>query len=344
MSKPIGTNVERLRYWQGQKLLSRDFRDQVEYQAQLRWWHNRALHNTFGVRYGLTVSGVTEGGEFTGVSVTCGLAYDCYGRELILQTARKLPRHPLTESRTPMTLLLRYKETSRFPRKKDLPDVCPNAIETADLLWKPTAGVELEDGVPLARTVYDIGAGGAISLIIDPGFRTQVSRPLARPRIESGATIAGDTQWEIWSENLLGLTKRIQQVPLGVQVSIDTSAAGFTRAPCYFAWLQGSLWNQSNIEFFPVPLTHIDKASPTGFRFRMWMPMINALLGSRVRSANNNNRAVALREAQPHGFETEFVNFARRQKLYVCWIGIGEMPAVGCEEPEECVCHTVSED
>src|ERR1043165_4464539 len=81
--------LQRLKYWQGQKLLSRDFRDQTSYQAQLRWWHNRALHNSYGVSYGL---GVTL--DATRVTIEPGVAYDCYGRELILQTTKEIPLPP----------------------------------------------------------------------------------------------------------------------------------------------------------------------------------------------------------------------------------------------------------
>ena len=30
---------------------------------------------------------------------------------------------------------------------------------------------------------------------------------------------------------------------LGLQVKVDTSAAGFTQTPCYFVWLSGDLWS-----------------------------------------------------------------------------------------------------
>src|ERR1035438_517824 len=49
--------LERLRYWQGQMLRSRDFRDDGAIEAQRRWWHNRALHAAFGINYGLQVAG-----------------------------------------------------------------------------------------------------------------------------------------------------------------------------------------------------------------------------------------------------------------------------------------------
>ena len=111
MYKPDSIEPQRLRYWQGQMLKSRDFRDQATVVAQLRWWHNRALHNAYGVREGLTVTPV-EGRKF--VRVMCGVAYDCYGRELILQTTREIPL-PATG---PQTLLIRYRETAQFPREE----------------------------------------------------------------------------------------------------------------------------------------------------------------------------------------------------------------------------------
>src|SRR4030095_3370535 len=130
MSIPKQVELERLRYWHGQRLRSRDFRDQTAIEAQLRWWHNRALHNTFGVSLGLRVSPVPASGSLTAVRVTCGLAYDCFGRELILQDTREIPV-PTPPPRQgnlqvpPMTLLLRYKDSAQFLQRNDLASVCP---------------------------------------------------------------------------------------------------------------------------------------------------------------------------------------------------------------------------
>jgi hypothetical protein len=43
--------------------------------------------------------------------------------------------------------------------------------------------------------------------------------------------------------------------------------------------------------------------------------MLLTLLGSRVRVANQD-------------FAEEFINFARQQKLYVCWLGIQPTPII----------------
>ena len=105
------------------------------------------------------------------------------------------------------------------------------------------------------------------------------------------------------------------------------------RGALLFAWLQGELWKQSNVEFFPVPFQHIDYVSTRQFRFRLWLPRMFGMLGSRFRLMNQD-------------FATEFLNFARRQHLYVCWLGIQPMKDVVVEDdsPEEFDCRTVNED
>jgi hypothetical protein len=396
MATPIQTEIERLRYWQGQKLGSRDFRDQALIEAQLRWWHNRALHNAFGVSRGLQVTRVPDADAFTALSVARGLAYDCYGRELLLQTAREIQR-PVTATPPParMTLLLRYKETAEYLSKKEMmasgaPAACASSPETAVLLWKSSSEVSLSDGVPLARLDYESTANldsppaltdfsdtiksslryddarklliyrGVMSPatrdellnspsadaafkqtvgqlfessqkvpLIDRTFQIIPSRPLSRPRVASGHTSPGNTEWELWTETITSLRGIKSAVEVGMQVTIDTSTAGFTEEPCYFAWLQGRLWTQSNVEFFPVPFQHIDYVSTRRFRFRLWLPRLIGVLGSRARLLNQS-------------FATEFLNFARRQQLSVCWLGIQPTSHVAVEDapPEEFDCRT----
>jgi hypothetical protein len=76
-------DLERLRFWQGQRMTARDFNDQARIDAQLRWWHNRALHDIPGVLEGFTVE-VRDTGH---VAIAKGLAVDGIGRELRLPEA-----------------------------------------------------------------------------------------------------------------------------------------------------------------------------------------------------------------------------------------------------------------
>jgi hypothetical protein len=172
--------LQRLRYWQGQMLRSRDLRDQVATEAQLRWWHNRALHNVFGVASGFEVTrkvkaelngqivvvelsdhsvkielndqsvevklnnqlevelnGQTVMVQLNGQTVMVqlndqavvvnlsdqpvivypGIAYDCFGRGLILAQPYSAPVPPEDIDSKEWTLLARYRETDEFPRR-----------------------------------------------------------------------------------------------------------------------------------------------------------------------------------------------------------------------------------
>jgi hypothetical protein len=141
-------DLERLRYWQGQMLRSRDFRDQLAIEAQLRWWHNRAMHHAFGITCGFT----TRKDEINNtVIVEPGLAYDWFGREIILRREQKVSIPTLEE---PVTLLACYKDTRTYLNKGEMkgacmPGCCSAFEEQPKFVWKPASRVEPQDGVPL---------------------------------------------------------------------------------------------------------------------------------------------------------------------------------------------------
>jgi len=385
-----GFDAERFRYWQGQKLRSVDLRDQLKMEAELYWWHNRALHQAYGVNTGLKVTPEEDAGKIIAVLVECGLAYDCYGRSLLLQATREIPLPIFNPKASRITLVARYKQTNSFPRSTEISCGCGH-VDQPDFAWFSTSKLTVTDGVPLAQLSYEsstsletlppevhftkVNAGktrriryelkrkrlifvGPMSAddktdllslssddsyqkaieslsekaenvpVLDEGFRPPASRSLSRPRVASGATVSGDTPWEVWVEPIL-LTRRDSPIPVGMQVTVDTEAAGFTETPCYFAWLEGTLWDRSNVEFFPVPFTHVDRERTDSFRFRLWMPQLVTVLGSRSRIANRD-------------FEEEFINYARQHNLQVCWVGIQEAPEIaGCDTitPQPCVTH-----
>src|SRR5215213_264257 len=140
--------MQRLRFWQGQRLLSRDFRDQTTYEAQLRSWHNRALHNAFGVSYGYAVT--LNNGR---IQIDCGVAYDCFGRELILQSPREISLPPAPgEDFQSMTLVASFKTADR-----PTSDCSSRRLEPW-FEWKLSRSVEIVDGVPIAEISYEPSA------------------------------------------------------------------------------------------------------------------------------------------------------------------------------------------
>jgi hypothetical protein len=263
-------HLQRTRYWQGQMLRSEDFPSQLQTEAELRWWHNRALHNAYGVALGLETSASEQAGSITGIHVTPGVAYDCFGRALILQCEREIPLPDASGTNTSFTLVARYRETAQFPDPRQTSGVCwsccegSTGLESPDFRWQATATLRVEDGVPLGRLLR---VGGALNqLRLDAAFVPATPKPLARPYLAAGSTIPGSTAWTIWvADN--------EQQLLGLETVVDTTAGGFTRVPCYFATLDGLDTGVPSVN--PVILTHIQDLTPNSFRFRLFVGIEN---------------------------------------------------------------------
>ena len=249
--------LERLRYWKGQRLLSRDFRDQRSMDEQHRWWHNRAMHQAYGIASGFEA--VLTGGH---VELRPGIAYDCFGRELILFERKKIPVPPQADKA--FALLIRYKERGDYHRKMQVGGACMpggGALfhEKADLLWQPADTWQTRDGVLLAMlNKGELSRAEAL-----------MSRPISRPRIATDSMLPGASSWNKWTFRALR-----NNLVLGAQIAINTSAVGFPRTPCYFAWLdreagqkKGDLVLEAQLALFRKE--HIATAAPDGFLFRV---------------------------------------------------------------------------
>lgn len=236
--------IQRLRFQPGQDLLSRDFRDGAAFDLSLREWHNRALHQAFGVASGLSPRPIPVTGPPTAVEVSAGLAYDCTGRAMFLPAAALVPV-PSPFPGGPHLLVL-----GGFP-------------ET--LSWLSEAGWRPSLGVPVARLKDDDG-----DPLWDEEFSPPRTRALARQRIGSGTTVEGATAWQTWFDNGF---KGLQ----GIEVQVSTAAVGFRQTPCYFAWIQGTILERPSVALSrplgPLHLfSHLTEASSSGFRFRVAVP------------------------------------------------------------------------
>ncbi len=301
-------------------LRSVDFRDQLADTAQHRWWHNRALHDAFGVYQGLNASAVLSSGALVGVNVAAGVGVDCFGRELIVDSPESvalpvnLPALPVT-----MVLLVRYQE-GHDCQPEAMAEICwaasatPGA-STVSFAWMPLGRVRVRDGVPLAQVMYDPAGNPTLKT----GFVPPGARPIARPKIATGTTLPAKTAWQPWTIDVLRQVTHVflDKVPVGVQTRIDTSAAGFTRPPFYFAWLAGPLCNRNTGQLLPNMFSSLSDESATGFTFRMWFPP--SPLDVELLDTSDETGLEVISAAE------EFFPFARQQKLYVQWMAC-EMP------------------
>jgi hypothetical protein len=242
-------DLERLRHIERELLRSRDLRVSVAHESEFLWWHQRAVHDSFGIAMGLTVE--PEGGGAS-VLVAPGVAFDCYGRELRIAGPRSISAPDEVNDR--VTLLARH--SRREPAKTWVCD-SDSKLGEPELVWSAARRLDPHAGVPLAF----LDSKGSLT----PGWRV---RALARPRVAAGVTRPDGTPWEPFSLSGSAAEGRAQ----GLEVRIDTRPAGFTNTPCYFAWLQWPrLSTRSPLELVrALTLQHVERTGVDGFSFRIW--------------------------------------------------------------------------
>jgi hypothetical protein len=278
MHRPL--TLERLRHVPGELLRSGDLRDQVAGDAELLWWHQRAVHDAAGVVAGLVVHS-EKGGP---VSVTPGLAYDSRGRELVLTRQATID---LPDVEHPLVLVLRH---------------C--GARPPELAWVALGRLDRCAGVPLAR--LDPGGDG------QPQPWAARGRGTARPRVASGATLSGATAWAPWLT-----VSRLTQRARGLEVRVNTRAAGFTTLPCYFAWLQwpGAASPNAIPAHRGFGLQHLADETVDGFTFRV------VLVGAAAVGLSSPESQLARRKRRDG-----LTAYARTQRLSVAWLAIEADP------------------
>src|SRR5690242_7912692 len=87
MNRDRQDDIGRILWRDGQLLASRDLRGELQDDARRRRLHNRYLHATWGIAFGLSVTLDPAGG---GTTVSPGYAVDVNGFDLILADAMRV--------------------------------------------------------------------------------------------------------------------------------------------------------------------------------------------------------------------------------------------------------------
>lgn len=220
MSSDLHDTIGRVFWQDGQVLASRDLCAELRNEEFYRKLHNRYLHATWGIAFGLTLS--QDGAR---VAVFQGYAIDNRGRDLLVAEILEVAPPP-ADGR--FILAASYSEsTSCQPSLPDT-DFCAGLDprrERAAVDWVPEAELDFGLQVPLARATF---ASGQIQGGLDLHVR-HYARRMVRPHIGWGITKAGSSNWQDVS-----VPKRSD---LWLQTDVDTSGAGFVNTPRYLATL-----------------------------------------------------------------------------------------------------------
>jgi hypothetical protein len=322
MVTPENTTLERVQYWQGQKLRSKDFTNLQRVEAQRRWWHNRALHNAYGIAEGMACS-LTPAAAPTGVSVGIGIAYDLFGRELILERPLiiLLPANLPQGFLGSISLVMRYKSASNATTAGCWNSSASVSSGTVEFVWMPgLMGVGLNPSIGVAIIALKYDGKGLTGPY--PGYAPLVTQPMAGPLLGSGSTIPGGTPWEPWTAGYVyGLSGDLVPNIIGVQTWVDTSAAGFTRIPCYFATLQGPQWSPKTAQLVPAVFPSLDGESIVGFTFRLFLQVVPF-----QREGSVELESYVAPSFRYVTWPSDFLLYAQQRNLCVSWIGC-QMPA-----------------
>lgn len=236
--------LQRPAFFDGQRLTASDLEAAQRYHRELRWLHNRSLHN-WGIAFGYAVSG--KRGDRT-VTVQPGYAFDCNGRELILFEAMTLtiPAVAGGFGGQPATYYL----TASYVEDADLsPETRSGACNTSGAVRRPeTAGIqwrrvdEINAGIHVILALVQIKNCQLFADVSSSGRRDAL--PAQQPFIASGQTQARETEWRLWPESPEDAEGNpipsSVHVFLGVVTTVPTTNAGFRTPPRYQAHVVGS--------------------------------------------------------------------------------------------------------
>lgn len=262
--------VDRVQFLDGQRLLASDLQALEEYAREMRWLHNRSLHQP-GVASGLAVAGAKGDSSLL---IQPGYAIDALGRELILDERHVEPVPPIAGDGVgnPVEFDLTVSYAQALIEVEVRAGVCTRDDGAVRLREAPVF-CWVRVGDPNAQVLrQQIDTGERILLARVQVLNCQLyqapsiaqrrdAKPSLHPRVH--AEIA-DVAWEIDDPNF----------PFGVRLKtkqpVDTRAAGFRTSPAYFVSL---------VDVQPIDVTD-DKGTKTRVALDAFLEVSNAQPGS----------------------------------------------------------------
>jgi hypothetical protein len=256
-------NLERIVFFNGQRLRAGDLAALQRSTRELRWLHNRGLHS-WGIGIGFEVKG--ERGDSV-VIVTPGYGLDCLGREILLAEETEKPV-PAVAEKTEYYLLASYQSDQDQKVAERRPGVCRPG-NTVRLTEEPRLDWVLQKDLPpegealaLAHATIE---NCRLSLPLDLSVR-RFARPSQGVHIGAGQTIAGSTGWQPLSA--------AGQV-IGILTYVSTLPGRFRTTPRYLAHIAGDRFFAGGAATQPLValgFTALANATPDGFTLQAFFP------------------------------------------------------------------------
>jgi len=288
--------IERLQFFNGQRLFAPDLQAIESFNREMRWLHNQSLHQP-GVGRGFAVTGQKGDRE---VVIAPGYALDACGREIVLNQTLVEPIPPVADDGNGQPVV--YDLTVAYPDDADL-----EVRETRDGICLPRGVVRLQEAPIFCWAKLDPQLQPT-----DPRIRTQIqtgmrillgrievlncqlnkpvsvvqrrnARPSQQPFVGCGMTDPNSTAWDLWT-----VGSPPNATVIGLMAVVSTASAGFNTPPRYTAQVAGERFFSSpaalevNSDVFLLDgFVDVADAKADQFLLRMLMPqslLINELI------------------------------------------------------------------
>jgi hypothetical protein len=256
-------NLERITFFNGQRLTAEDLTALQVANRDLRWLHNRSLHG-WGIGAGFSVTG--NAGD-TAVQIGPGYAIDCQGREIIL-TAGLTKSVPAVAAATDGTSPAVYYLVASYLDDSDqsvlqkragvcLPSGTVRLTEAPEVDWIAQAQLDTTTQVVLVQiAVLNCQLNSPVNLAV-----RRSARMSSQPYLAAGETQIIAALWQVW-------TPPGEAGPIGLVCAVDTSSASFHTTPAYTAHVMGQRVGPDPATGALIvlePAVSLVNASPTGF-------------------------------------------------------------------------------
>lgn len=256
-------DLQRPVFFDGQLLTADDLNTAQTVGREMRWLHNRSLHD-WGIVTGLAVSGAKGARS---VTVAPGLAIDSYGREIILTQSLVLaiPVIEGTGKEVMFYLITGYQGDAREKVVESRDGVCSagGAVRLGNdprVEWRTP--VQLRQGIDVILATVWIQNCGLSRRASNSGRRS--AKPSQQPYVASGQTDPQSTPWTAWVAG---------KWFLGFTVEVDTSAAHFHETPQYIAQIAGQPFLASKPgPLLAVAFTSVVNAQADRFTLHAMLP------------------------------------------------------------------------
>lgn len=255
--------VERLQFFNGQRLFASDLQGLEAFNREMRWLHNKSLHQP-GIGNGFAVAGKKGDRE---VQIGPGYAIDALGREIVLTQSQVEPVPPVAgeEDGSPafFDLTVSYPDDQFLEETETRVGICsgPGVVRLKEepvFCWvRLNENLQPEDD----QIKQDILNGMRIILARAEVLNCQLNSDLsiaqrlnARPAKQPYVCCrTARFDWKSWSLAAFdvaridgeALSKLITAgvavvLPVGLQGEVDTSECGYLTTPCYSARIVGA--------------------------------------------------------------------------------------------------------